>query len=159
MSTTDIKSKFAKTSQDYETPIDLFNKLNAEFKFDIDLAASDTNKKVMTFFSEKQDALQQDWTGKVGFLNPPQGYDGFKWEDWLAKAHDAAHTKGTTIVCLLPVRTNVKWWYKICMEAAEIRFLEKRLRFANNPNPLPQPMAIVVFKNCPAKTIYSSMMP
>jgi phage N-6-adenine-methyltransferase len=156
---TDIKSKFETTKIDWETPIDLFSKLDKEFNFDIDLAASDKNKKVSTFFSESQDALQQDWTGKTGFLNPPFNSDGFSWEDWIAKAYEASQTAGTTIVALLPARTNVKWWYRICMKAAEIRFIEGRLRFAGAAWPLPQPMAVVVFKKSSKPTVYSSMKP
>lgn len=157
--TTDINTKFETTKNDYETPLDLFNKLNDEFHFDIDLAASSKNKKVPVFFSEQQDALQQDWSGTVGFLNPPFNADGFSWEDWIGKAYEAGQSPNTTVVCLLPARTNVKWWYRLCMKAAEIRFIEGRLRFLGCTWPLPQPMAIVVFKKTSKPTVYSSMKP
>ena len=47
----------------WATPQDFFDRVNAVFKFDLDVCALPENAKCERFFSPEQDGLAQDWTG------------------------------------------------------------------------------------------------
>lgn len=64
------KAMFTSNRDDWETPNDLFSKLNDEFHFDLDAAASPSNAKVSRFFTKRDDALTQDWGGVYRVLQP-----------------------------------------------------------------------------------------
>lgn len=69
---------------DYSTPIKLFEYLNNEFHFNIDVCANASNAKCSSYFTEEQDGLKQDWTG-VCWMNPPFNKELKKW---VIKARD-----------------------------------------------------------------------
>ena len=48
-----FKTKFESHKQEWETPDDLFDRLNQEFHFDIDLAADATNTEVPPLLQRK----------------------------------------------------------------------------------------------------------
>lgn len=50
---------YSSESEVWETPQDLFNKLDSEFHFDIDVCASPSNAKCPYFFTPEQDGLMQ----------------------------------------------------------------------------------------------------
>lgn len=131
-------NRFASKKQEYETPKKLFNKLNKEFNFTIDVCADTYNKKVENFYSEKDNALIKDWNG-VCWMNPP--YKDLKI--WVKKAYKES-LKGAIVVCLIPARTNTNWWHEYCMKG-EIRFIKGRPKFEGCKYGLPQPLAIVIF--------------
>lgn len=49
------------------------------------------------------------------------------------------------IVCLLPARTDTRWWQEYVMRASEIRFISGRLRFGDAENSAPFPSAVAIF--------------
>jgi hypothetical protein len=53
--------KFESAKQDWTTPDDLFNPINAEFKFTLDAAADAINARAEKFFCVTDDGLRQDW--------------------------------------------------------------------------------------------------
>ncbi len=57
-----------KMNTEWETPQDFFDKLNQEFHFSLDVAATTENAKCKNFFTKKDDGLQWGWftTGAVG---------------------------------------------------------------------------------------------
>ncbi|WP_288201685.1 DNA N-6-adenine-methyltransferase [uncultured Megasphaera sp.] len=128
---------YSSESEVWETPQALFNKLNDEFHFDIDVCATPENAKCCKFFSPLDDGLSQDWQG-VCWMNPPYGK---KIVAWMKKALEAE----TTVVCLVPSRTDTKWWHEYAMKASEIRFIKGRLKFGDSKNSAPFPSAIIVF--------------
>ena len=131
------KVLYSSENEVWETPQDLFNRLNDEFHFDIDVCATPENAKCSKFFSPLDDSLSQDWQG-VCWMNPPYGK---KIGVWMKKAMEAK----TTVVCLVPSRTDTKWWHDFAMKANEIRFIKGRLKFGNSKNSAPFPSAIIVF--------------
>ena len=131
------KVLYSSENEVWETPQDLFNRLNDEFHFDIDVCATPENAKCSKFFSPLDDGLSQDWQG-VCWMNPPYGK---KIRAWMKKAMEAK----TTVVCLVPSRTDTKWWHDYAMKANEIRFIKGRLKFGNSKNSAPFPSAIIVF--------------
>ena len=66
-------------SDEWETPDDLFEKLNAEFNFTLDPSCREYNAKCQKFYTAKDNGLSQDWTGNVVFVNPPYGRAIGKW--------------------------------------------------------------------------------
>lgn len=141
-----FKNKFDSIKQDWNTPDDLFNRINEEFNFEYDLAASDSNAKCSKFFTQKEDGLKQKWDG-VCWLNPPYGDKSSKMVDWIKKAYnDTQQNPNLTVVMLIPARTNTKWFHQFCMKAAELRFICGRPKFGDSKHGLPQPLVLVVFK-------------
>ena len=132
------KGLFSSKDQTWETPIDFFNKLDSIFKFELDVAASDNNHKCDRYYTEETDGLAQDWKG-VCWMNPPYGR---KIGAWMHKALEPK----TTVVCLVPARTDTKWWHDYAMKASEIRFVKGRLKFGDSKNSAPFPSAIIVFR-------------
>ena len=133
------KNKFQSKNQEYATPIELFKVLNDEFAFTIDLCADENNKKVDKYYSEEENSLIQDWKG-VCWMNPP--YKDMK--NWIIKAYEESVKHNSIIVCLIPARTNTRWWHEYCMKG-EIRFIKGRPKFGGCKHGLPQPLAIVIF--------------
>lgn len=124
----------------WETPQPLFDLLNEEFNFTLDVCALPENAKCQRFYSPEADGLSQEWEG-VCWMNPPYG-DEIK--HWVRKAYQSA-LRGTTVVCLVPARTDTRWWWEYCIKG-EIRFLKGRLRFGNAENGAPFPSAVVIFR-------------
>lgn len=73
-------------------------------------------------------------------MNPP--YKTMK--EWIKKAYEESRKDNTTVVCLIPARTNTKWWHQYCMQG-EIRFIEGRPKFEGCIHGLPQPLALIIF--------------
>ena len=134
---------FSSRSDEWETPWNLFNQLNAEFHFNTDVCATPQNKKCAHFYSKDEDGLKQSWRGNC-WMNPPYGR---VIKDWVEKAYKATQESAETVVCLLPARTDTAWWHEFVIpHASEIRFLRGRIKFSNAKAGAPFPSAIVVFK-------------
>ena len=139
-------NKFDSIKQDWNTPKLLFNKLNQEFNFIFDLAASKENALCPKFYTKDNDGLKQSWDGSC-WLNPPYGDKSSKMVDWIKKAYnDTQANLNLTVVMLIPARTNTKWFHDLCMKAAEIRFILGRPKFGDSKHGLPQPLVLVIFK-------------
>ena len=128
---------FSSKSVVWETPQDLFDKLNAVFHFDLDVCALPENAKCSRYYTPEDDGLSQPWNGTV-WCNPPYGRS---IEAWVKKASESE----TKVVMLLPARTDTKWFHEYIYNKAEIRFIKGRLKFGNSKNAAPFPSMIVVF--------------
>jgi phage N-6-adenine-methyltransferase len=121
---TSLKVYHRSKTVEWGTPQALFDTLNTEFAFATDVAAQAANAKCVRYFTPSQDGLAQPWEG-VCWCNPPYGRTlGL----WVAKAYTSA-LQGATVVCLVPVRTDTKWWQRYVTPAVEVRFLAGRLTF------------------------------
>ena len=133
---------FSSKTDMWATPQDVFDKLNEEFNFNTDVCASSTNAKCSHYYTEQDNGLLQDWKGTC-FMNPPYGRT---IGEWVSKAYKES-TKGATVVCLLPSRTDTRWWHdNIIDNDAEVRFIKGRLKFGGHNNSAPFPSAIVIFR-------------
>lgn len=137
-----VNTMFSSKDMTWETPIELFNKLNDEFNFTLDVCALKETAKCDKFFSPEIDGLKQDWSNNVCWMNPPYGR---QIQLWLEKAYNESLKDNTTVVCLIPSRTDTKYWHNYCMNASEIRFIKGRLKFGNSKNSAPFPSAIIIF--------------
>lgn len=133
---------FSSRTDEWETPKDFFQKLDDEFRFDLDVCATPENAKCKRYFTKEQDGLKQEWKGTC-WMNPPYGR---QISLWVKKALDSARG-GATVVCLLPSRTDTQWWHSyVIAHAAEVRFIKGRLKFGGSKNSAPFPSVVVVFR-------------
>ena len=142
---------FMSDKMDWETPQDLFDELDAEFHFDIDVCATAENTKCRYWYGPQlnprwADGLLRDWSSDgdelICWMNPPYGREIKKW---IKKAYEESQ-EGCTVVCLVPSRTDTAWWHDYAMKADEIRYIRGRLKFGGAKNSAPFPSAIVIFR-------------
>lgn len=149
---------FGKASDEWRTPVDTFNELNAEFGFDIDAAATDENRWVDGGYfgldhalPDQRDALATNWHlyGRTFWLNPPYS----KCREFIAKA-SLERVNGCTTVCLVPSRTDTRWWHGHVWDrekhapyrGVEVRFIKGRLKFGGSKDCAPFPSVVIVFR-------------
>ena len=135
---------YSSKSDLWETPQDLFDQLDDEFHFTLDVCALPENAKCPKFYTPEQDGLSQPWTG-VCWCNPP--YGRYVTGRWVRRAWEAS-AAGTTVVMLLPARTDTTWFHEYIYrkERVEIRFLRGRLKFGGSRNSAPFPSMIAIFR-------------
>lgn len=126
-----LKVHFSSQKLDWQTPKDVYDKLDDEFHFDFDPCPVNP-----TF-----DGLSIEW-GDSNFVNPPYGREIGRW---VKKGYEE-YLKCKTVVFLVPSRTDTKWWHEYLMNADEIRFIKGRIKFGDSKNSAPFPSAIVIFK-------------
>ena len=136
---------FSSKHDTWETPQWLFDELNKEFKFTLDVCADHNTNKCKVWIDKETNALIQDWSMEMCWMNPPYGRE---IGNWIEKAYNEAQTGKTQIVALLPARTDTKWFHNFSYkkENIEIRFLKGRIKFGKAINSAPFPSMIVIFK-------------
>lgn len=139
-----IQVMFSSKDDKWSTPQDFFDELNNEFHFTLDPCADDYNHKCEKYYTEADDGLLQDWEGEIVFCNPPYGK---AIKDWVRKAYIEGCKPNTTVVLLIPARTDTAYFHDyIYHEAKEIRFIRGRLKFGNSKNAAPFPSMVVVYR-------------
>ena len=130
----------------WETPPEVFDPINREFKFTLDVCADRNNTKCELFYDEQTNGLIQDWSDNVCWCNPPYGNDVRKW----VKKAIIESEKGVTTVLLIPCKTNTNWWHDLVIPKAEVRFLRGRVKFIKDSiqtkQALPWPLAFVIYR-------------
>lgn len=147
---------FSSNKKDWETPQALFEKLDRIHHFTLDAAASHENHKCARYFTEAEDGLRQNWGGEKVFCNPP--YGAKETGEWTRKCWEEAQKPGTTVVLLIPARTDRKSFHEYIYNkpGVSIEFLPGRLAFELDGEPIldskgavmkaPFPSMIVTFK-------------
>lgn len=128
---------FSHGSDEWETPDKVYNRLFDEYKFGIDAAATEANHLAFYWWDKEHSALEANWlipenSGKptAVFLNPPHS----QIAAFMKKSYIES-LKGIPVVCLIPVRSDTRWWHEYVMRAYEIRFVKGRLKFNNRTLP------------------------
>ena len=138
---------FSSEKQDWCTPQQFFDELDAEFHFVLDAAATHQNSKCKRCFTPEDDGLIQNWYMGGGAVYCTPHY-GKEIGCWVKKAYEEAQ-KGTTIVMLIPARTDTKYFHEYIYHKAEIRFVKGRLKFTDeNGTPkgtAPFPSMVVIY--------------
>jgi phage N-6-adenine-methyltransferase len=130
-------------SVEWSTPAHVFEPLDAEFGFTLDVCASVGNAKCARFFTRDQDGLAQSWAGEVVWMNPP--YARGVIDRWMKKAYESAREGGATVVCLVPSSTSGRWWHDYAMRG-EIRFVRGRIKFGGSAHTAMFPCSVVIFR-------------
>ena len=134
---------FSSKTNEWRTPKKLFDELDQSYKFTLDPCCTKESALCDKFYTIEEDGLQQDWSKDVVFMNPPYGREIPKW---IEKAYKEC-LKGATVVCLIPARTDTRYWHKyIFGKTKAIFFIKGRLKFSNKGY-APFPSALVVFKD------------
>ena len=125
----------------WSTPQAFFDKYNATYEFTLDPCATPENAKCATYFTKEQDGLMQDWGTHTVWMNPPYGRT---MPNWMQKAYESS-LMGATVVCLVPARTDTKWWHDWAMKG-DIEFIKGRLKFGDAKDSAPFPSVVITFK-------------
>jgi phage N-6-adenine-methyltransferase len=160
MDRTTKKVMFSSNSDEWETPQAFFKKLNQRYgPFTLDPCANGLNSKCSNFFTEHQDGLKKDWSGNRSFVNPPYS----KIKDWVRKAYEEGQKENTSVVLLIPSRTDTKYFREYCMKADRLYFIEGRLKFKNpqnkKGNTAPFPSLVCVFDGSSKNRVFHSSAP
>ena len=125
---------------EYSTPNKIVLPLIEEFNLKVDVCASVTNYKLPQYWTKKDNALVKSWKDNC-WMNPPFGRDLNKW---VRKAYKETVLFGGNKVCLIPVRSNTKWWAEVSPHS-EIRFINGEVSFNDEKRGLWLPMCIMIF--------------
>lgn len=153
---------FSSAKDEWATPRDFFEVLDREFRFTVDAAASPENTQCRKWYGKPMrphdldDGALTDFPGWYEmdgagpyWLNPPYSQN----RAFIAKAAQEA-AKGCTVVCLVPARTDVRWFHEHVYNATEnrwrpgveVRFIKGRLKFGGSTNSAPFPSMLVIFR-------------
>jgi phage N-6-adenine-methyltransferase len=123
-------TKHSNFRDDWRTPPWLFELLDDEFHFGVDVAASAENhlcQEYMTKDGPGGGGLNQHWVGwGAVWMNPPYGKGLI---DWTRKAYELARDCSTTTVGILPNNTDAEWFHAHVLDRAEIRYIRGRVAF------------------------------
>ena len=129
----------------WSTPPEVFNALDKEFSFGVDVCAEDETAKCLVYWTIEDDALSMNWAEdaksripgagliEMGALwcNPPYS----KITPWVEKAIEA-QLNGRMTVMLVMCDPSVKWFSLAQKYASETRFItDGRLAFLKNGVP------------------------
>jgi len=140
-----MKNRNIEHHDNWSTPKWLYDKLNAEFNFDLDPCPLNIGP-----ITTKNNGLLKEW-GMSNFVNPP--YSRKLKEAFVKKALEESK-KGKICVLLLPSSTSTAMFHNIILpHAREIRYIKGRVRFEGintkgeqaDDNPMHDSM-IVVFE-------------
>ena len=114
-----MKNRNLNNSDNWQTPEELYNKLNEEFNFNFDPCPLNHN-------IESWDGLKVEWKER-NFINPPYSR---KLKDLFVKKAIEESKKGKLCVLLLPVSTSTKLFHDFILpHKKQIRFLKGRVKF------------------------------
>lgn len=106
----------------WRTPEAIYHRLNDEFRFSVDLAASSLNRLHENYITVEMNTLSIDWCGMYGrswgWLNPPYSSIG----PFVEKAIEQQE-KGFGTVMLVPSDTSVGWFSLALTSVSEVRFI------------------------------------
>jgi len=128
-----IKVFSSKETDDWATPMWLYDQLDNEFHFTLDPCPLYPNFN----------GLSIPWIGNI-FVNPP--YSQVK--KWLTKAQKELESgNADVIVFLVFANTDTAWFHDYVLHKAEIRFLRGRIKFiGRSNNGAMRPSIICIFR-------------
>lgn len=145
-----IKLLQSKSTDEWGTPQDFYDKLNNEFRFTLDVCATKENHKHNNYYTKEDNALQLPWNGVI-WCNPPYS----KTKQFFEKAHkELKNGNCKTAVFLVNNNSDTRWFHDYVLGKAEIRYIKGRLKFEGKntqgkkvKNPSMRPSIICVLRN------------
>ena len=135
-----VTTNFKSNSVEYSTPLKIIQPLIDEFDLEWDVCASKENHKLPKFYTKEDNFFTKELKGNC-WMNPPFCKDISKYVKYFVQ-QSIKH--GGTKVCLIPVRSNTKWWNEIILYA-EIRFIIGEVNFNDLPRGMWLPCCILIF--------------
>lgn len=80
--------------------------------------------------------------GHSVFCNPPYSHIG----EWIRKGWQESCKDGTTVVMLVPSRTDTRWFHQYVLHRAEVRFVTGRIKFGDSAYNAPFPSMVVIWR-------------
>ena len=116
------KHETAAQSDEWYTPLYIFEAMHRWFDMDVAAPVDRTYCKVPADVFITENSLEKEWKGFV-WMNPPFGGRNSKGA-WLDKIKE--HGSG---VALVPDRTSAPWWQKAAKEADAILQISGKVKF------------------------------
>lgn len=150
----------------WQTPALLFDELNDIFNFTIDVAANENNHMLPNFLTEESNFLTTTLHGETAWMNPPygggekkckpncklkkcetRGYHAPKDIPGISDFIDRAAflSVANSFVCLVPARTETKWFRTCWSQADAMLFFYGRLTFQGAKSGAPFPSCLIFF--------------
>jgi len=138
------KAMVSSKSNEWATPLNLFNYLDSIFNFTLDPCCTHENTKCKKHYTIKDNGLIKSWKDEIVFVNPP--YGGHTRE-WLEKGYAESENNNATVVFLIVSATDRTYWHDIiCNNADEIWFMRGKVKFGGKKTTAPFASAIIIFK-------------
>lgn len=139
------KAMMSSEKENWQTPNEVFWPLDEVFHFDLDAAASLGESRCPIWIDKDDDCNVVEW-GAYGpasaiWCNPPYG-KFLSRTRFMAKVCEEAQTLGLPILCLLPARTDTKW-FQHAWRADAICFMRGRIKFVGAKNGATFPSVLV----------------
>jgi site-specific DNA-methyltransferase (adenine-specific) len=138
-----IKARPITQKDKWETPKLIYRPLNKEFGFTLDPCCETHTAKCSKYYTLEEDGLSKDWQGEIVFCNPP--YSNGNIDLWMEKCYKESLKPNTIVVALVAVSTSARWWHQWIMNKAELRFIERRVKFVGAPYTATFSSVIVIF--------------
>jgi site-specific DNA-methyltransferase (adenine-specific) len=106
-------------------------------KFTLDPCATAETAKAPAYYTKEDNGLVMSWGDEVVFCNPPYS-DVANWVGLAAFRHNFT-------ACLVPARTDTKWFHAAVENGGWPIFLKGRLKFGDQKNSAPFPSCVIVF--------------
>ena len=122
-----------KRSDEWQTPQELFERLNKQYKFDLDLAASESNTKCKNFFSKDNSYLNSVLVGQPNaWMNPPfsLAYEFFKKVGIDFTSQDNVDATAVCIYKASNMESSV-WQEQILPKASWVLVLKRRTNYVD----------------------------
>lgn len=138
-----METLFSSKSDEWFTPLPLFQALNEVYNFTLDPCTSyDNPLDTPLFLTEREDGLRVPWRGHTVFCNPPYS----NVVPWVEKAV----VENIPAVFLLPSRTDTRTFQEwIFPNMRWVIFLRGRIRFSGCAQSAPFPSCLVGFACTP----------
>ena len=148
------KSLWSRKHEQWNTPRQVYQKLDGGFHFQLDAASNENNPmKAPKFYTEIDNGLIKPWLPST-FFNPPFTVEKVEGQKkirtnvlplWVSKAQEEAE-RGNYSVGLLGSRTGSGWAQKVCFPYAKmVCFVEGRLHFNEAKNSAPFDSVLFMF--------------
>lgn len=135
-----------KSSDEFGTPKYLFDALDTEFNFTLDVAATKENHKCRRFFTKEDNGLMQSWACEKVFCNPPYS-NGMK-EAFARKAYEETSKECILVVMILPTCTDQSWFHDLVRPPRVIRYdIQGRVKFDGGKTSARDSHMVLVFRN------------
>lgn len=125
--------KPSKQDDEFETPSWLYNKLILDYKIypQLDVCATEQNKKCAEYFDWKMNALEQEWTKDV-WMNDPHSLHA----EFAQKAFQQWRKHNINILSIWPANCcRTEYWHEFIEGFAEYHAIRGAIRFLQNGKP------------------------